>query len=653
MHKQFKRLLLLGVLPFAALTAFAAPQQPVLPADGAQVNVDGLRFRDLDRDGKLSPFEDWRLSAQARAADLVARMTLAEKAGAAVHGTAPVQGGPLSPGPAYDTPAAEAIIRDQHVNSLITRMAIAPADFAAENNRLQMIAAGTRLGIPLTISTDPRNHFQVVGGASVKASGFSQWPETLGFGALDDPALTRHFADRIRAEYRAVGIHMALSPQADLATEPRWSRINGTFGEDPARVGAQVKAYVQGMQGGDKGLAPGGVTTVVKHWVGYGAQIDGFDGHNYYGRFTDFTKGGFDRHVAAFLGAFEAGVTGVMPTYTIQKGLSLDGKPVEAVSGGYNKQMLTDLLRGTHKFKGLILSDWAITNDCNESCRTGNPPQQPKDIATPWGVEDLTQPQRYAKGMLAGIDQFGGVNDGLPLLAAVKQGLLPEARLNAAVATIMELKFEQGLFENPFVDPAAAPGIIGRADVLAEGRQVQAKALVMLENRLGPAPLPAGGGKRLFIHGVDEAAAKAAGFTIVASPDQADIALIRLKTPFQTLHPNHFFGRMQHEGDIDFKEGDAGLALVRQAAAKVPVIVTVYMDRPAILTNIKPHAATLIAEFGATDAALFDALTGKVAPQGRLPFELPSNMQSVAKQSPALPADSGDPLYKIGFRHGS
>lgn len=645
---RLSRLSVLALL-LCSGTALAAPPQPVLPTDQPLLTVEGLSFRDLNRDGALNPYEDWRLSPEVRAADLVAWMNLAEKAGAAVHGTAPIAGGPLASGPAYDTAAAAAIIQGQHVNSLITRMAIAPADFAAENNRLQTIAANTRLGIPLTISTDPRNHFQVLGGASVAASGFSQWPETLGFGALNDPALTRRFAALVRAEYRAVGIQMALSPQADLATEPRWSRINGTFGEDPARVSAQVKAYVQGMQGGDTGLKPGGVATVVKHWVGYGAQIDGYDGHNYYGRFTDFTKGGFDRHVAAFLGAFEAGATGIMPTYTIQKGLSLEGKPVEPVSGGYNKQMLTDLLRGTHKFKGLILSDWAITNDCNESCRTGNPPQQPKDIATPWGVEDLTQPQRFAKGMLAGIDQFGGVNDGLPLLAAVEQKLLPESRLTEAVTTIMTLKFEQGLFENPFVDPAAAASIVGRADVQAEGRAAQAKALVMLENRLGPAPLPAGGGKRLFIHGVDEAAARAAGFTIAATPDQADIALIRLKAPFQTLHPGFFFGRMQHEGDLDFKENDPGLALVRQAAAKVPVIVTIYLDRPAILANLKPHAATLIGEFGITDAALFDALTGKVAPSGKLPFELPATMAAVRAQSPALPHDSAAPLYPIGF----
>lgn len=633
------------------LTNQAVAAQPVLPPGETPLSVNGLLFRDLDRDGKLSPFEDWRLDPQARAADIVGRMTVVEKAGAVLHGTAPVQGGPMSAGPAYDAQAAEVLILRGHVTSMITRMAIAPVDFAKENNRLQAIAAQGRLGIPLTISSDPRNHFQVVAGASVAAAGFSQWPEPLGLGALDDADLTRRFAAQVRAEYRAVGITMALSPQADLATEPRWPRNNGTFGEDAAKVSAQVKAYVQGLQGADRGLAPGGVATVVKHWVGYGAQVDGYDGHNHYGRFTDFTKGGFDQHVAAFQGAFEAGVTGVMPTYTIQNGLSINGKPVEPLGGGYSRQMLTDLLRQTHRFRGLVLSDWGITNDCNESCLTGNPPQSPRDIAMPWGVEGLTKPQRFATGMLAGIDQFGGVEDNGPVLEALKSGLLPEKRLDEAVSRIMTLKFQLGLFENPFVDAAAAGTVFNKPDIQAQSRAAQAMALVVLENRLGRPMLATKGGRRLFLHGVDPQAALAAGFTPVDNAGQADLALIRLAAPYQTLHPGYFFGRMQHEGDLDFKEGDAGLALLRQVAGKVPVIVAVYLDRPAILTNIKPHASVLIGEFGASDAALFDALTGKTEPKGRLPFALPSDMDSVRAQSPSLPLDIANPLYPAGAGH--
>ena len=249
-------------------------RQPVIGATSAPVlTISGKCFRDLNRNGALDAYEDWRLSSSARATDLVGRMTLPEKVGAAVHGTAPVVGGPMSSGPAYDTLAAAAIILTSNVNSLITRMAIAPSEMAVQGNALQRIAERGRLGIPLTFSSDPRSHFQGIAGASTRASGFSQWPETLGFGALDDPSLVKRFASIVRDEYRAVGIHMALSPQADLATEPRWSRISGTFGERPDRVGALVNAYVQGMQGSSTHLTRDGVATIVKHGSGTAHRI--------------------------------------------------------------------------------------------------------------------------------------------------------------------------------------------------------------------------------------------------------------------------------------------------------------------------------------------------------------------------------------------
>ncbi|MEP7347924.1 MAG: glycoside hydrolase family 3 N-terminal domain-containing protein, partial [Gemmatimonadaceae bacterium] len=506
-----------------------------------------------------------------------------------------------------------------------------------------------RLGIPLTISTDPRNHFQVTAGASVVSTGFSKWPETLGFGAIGDPDLVRRFAAIIAREYRAVGIHMALSPQADLATEPRWSRINGTFGEDPERVRALVKAYVQGLQGDPRRLTSGGVAAVVKHWVGYGAAVDGFDGHNFYGRYSRFQSGQFDAHVVPFKGAFEAGVAGVMPTYNIVDGVMLDGRPLEAVGAGFNAQLLTDLLRQKHGFRGLVLSDWAITRDCPASCRTGAPPQPPQEIAMPWGVESLSTMERFAKGMNAGIDQFGGIDDGAPLEDAVRGGLVPRSRLDEAVTGILNLKFDLGLFENPFVDPDKAAAVVGAPESQRQATAAQAQAMVVLKRAPGRVLLPKPE-SAIFLHGIDTATARARGFRIVDDAAHADVAVIRLTAPFQTLHPGFFFGRTQHEGDLDFKEDDAGLALVRASAAVVPTIVVVYLDRPAILTSLKPLAKALIGEFGISDGALFDALTGRVMPVGRLPFELPGSMIDVRRQSPGAPHDSRAPLYPLGYR---
>lgn len=612
------------------------------------IEQDGLTFRDLDHDGVLAPYEDWRLPAAERARDLLGRMTLAEKAALMLHGTVPAVGplGALGIGPVYDLEAARRQILKVGVNSMITRLSLAPADLAAQNNALQAIAAEGRLGIPVLVSTDPRSHFKATTGASVAAAGFSQWPETLGLSAIGDEGLVRRFGDIIRQEYRAVGIHMALSPQADLSTSPRWARIEGTFGEDPAHVSRMVGAYVEGIQGGRDGLNATGVAAVVKHWVGYGASRDGWDGHNYYGRFSAFPGGAFQAHVDAFAGAFEVGVSGVMPTYNILQGASVRGQPTEPVGGGFSRLLLTDLLRDQLEFKGVILSDWAITKDCNEVCKTGVPEQKLGDIGMSWGVEDLSALDRYVLGIEAGLDQFGGEEDPAPLLEAVASGRISEGRIEDSALRILIQRFELGLFDNPFVDEAEAARLVGCADFTAEAEAAQRRALTWLSGDL--APLTAS--DRILVHGFDPAALRARGLTVTEDLADATVGLVRMTAPWQTLHPTYFFGRMQHEGDLDFKPGDPDFERVKEIAAKVPVMVSVHLDRPAILTPLKDMARLLVAEFGASEAAVLDVVTGLARPDGHLPFSLPASMEAVLAQSPDVPMDDPAPLFPI--RHG-
>ncbi|WP_395445523.1 glycoside hydrolase family 3 protein [Caulobacter sp. UC70_42] len=648
------RSLLISTAVLAAFSsAAAAATQPDLGVrDGKIISVEGLRFRDLDRDGKLSPFEDWRLSSAQRAADLVARMTLEEKAGEMMHGTLPALGGMVpGRGQGYDLAKLKPLILDRYVTTFITRLSGDPAWLAEQNNAVQAIAEQGRLGVPVTISTDPRHHFQFVAGASVAAGGFSQWPEATGLAAIGDDKLVRRFGDIARQEYRAVGIHQALSPMADLATEPRWSRINGTFGEDADLVGRMVKAYVQGFQGGDTNLAPNGVSAVVKHWVGYGASAKGFDGHNSYGRYAVFPAGQFDLHVKPFDEAFAAGVVGVMPTYAILKDLALDGQPAEQVGSGFSRQLLTDQLRTKHGFKGIVVSDWAITNDCGETCLNGFPAGVKPSFAglsTAWGVEGLSKVDRYAKGVNAGLDQFGGVEDTAELVAAVKAGKIPQGRIDDAARRILAIKFEQGLFENPYVDPKSAATVVGSKAFVAEGLAAQSAALTLLENKNGLLPLKASG-KKVWLRGVSAEVARAHGLVPVEDLAQAELAIIRTAAPFETLHPNFVFGAMQHEGDLSFKDGAADYEAIKTASAKVPTIVAVNLDRPAILTNLRDKAAALIGDFGSSDEAFLDALTGKAAPRGRLPFELPSSMAAVEAQAEDAPHDSRAPLYPIHF----
>ena len=613
------------------------------------IHAAGLQFRDLNRNGRLEPYEDWRLSSAARAADLLSRMTLEEKAGAMMHGTAPSSGARLRPpNEHYDLAQVETLILASRITAFITRLSLPAAELAEQNNELQALAEHGRLGIPLLISTDPRSHFDRTVGASVNPSGFAQWPGPLGLASIGDTALVQRFADSARQEYRSVGIHMALSPQADLATEPRWPRINGTFGEDPELVGRLVAAYVTGFQHGTAGVATDGVATVVKHWVGYGAAANGFDGHNYYGRFAKFPGSQFDAHVRPFTAAFQVNVAGVMPTYDILLGVSLDGQPLESVGANFNRQLLTGLLREQHGFTGLILSDWAVTRDCDPSCMTGTPAQTHTDIAMPWGVEKLSRVERYAQAVSAGIDQFGGVTETDVLLAAVKSGLVSESRLDASVLRILELKLRLGLFENPFVDEQKAAATVGAPAFRGAALDAQRRSLVLLENRNALLPLKKAL-RKVFAPGMSAAALAAHGLTAVSQPAAAQVALLRIHSPHENLHPGFFFGSKQQEGSLDFKEDSPELALVLQASQSVPTVVVITLDRPAILTQVKAKATALIGEFGASDGAVLDVLTGKARPEGRLPFELPASMAAVEAQQPDVPHDSANPLYPIFF----
>jgi beta-glucosidase len=641
-------LVIAGVLGIAGCSSKGASGAGDVSAAASGDTV--VKPRDLNRNGQLDPYEDNRLAPEARADDLVKRMTLEEKAGAMMHDTLPGLGAQVgASAKGYDLAAIERTITTKHVNSFITRLQLAPAGLAEQNNQVQAIAERTRLGIPVTISTDPRSHFQIVLGATNSGAGFSQWPETLGFAAIGDAALVRRFADIARQEYRAVGIHMALSPQADLATEPRWPRITGTFGSRDTMASSLVGAYVEGFQHGKNGVAADGVATVVKHWVGYGAQPNGFDAHNYYGRFAKLSDASFARHVAAFDGAFRANVAGVMPAYPILEGITVNGEPVEPVAPGFNKQILTDLLRGEHRYDGLVLSDWAITRDCNESCTapSGTHLQQAPAIATPWGVEKLSRVDRFAKGIQAGLDQFGGTGEAELIVSAVRSGLVPEQRLNESVRRVMILKFRQGLFDNPYVDAQKAASIAGTEEARKEGEAAQRRAQVVLENRDNALPVNAAASK-VWLFGVEADVARAAGFTVTTQLSEAKVAIVRVATPFERLHPHHFFGALQNEGRLDFRDGDPGYEAIKQAAAAVPTIVAVDLDRPAILTNIRDKAKALIVTFGASDAAVLDVIAGRARAEGRLPFELPSSMKDVEAQDPALPDDTRSPLYPVG-----
>ncbi|MEZ5378500.1 MAG: glycoside hydrolase family 3 N-terminal domain-containing protein [Acidimicrobiales bacterium] len=617
----------------------------------ATIEVDGMVFRDLDHDGRLAPYEDWRLPTAERADDLLARMTTDEKIGTLLHGSAFSVGplGAIGVGDHYDLDALKPLVHDDAITSMICRLGAAPPALAEENNRLQVLAAEGRLGIPMTVSSDPRHHLGEVIGASVAVDGFTIWPETLGLAALRDADLVRQFGDCVRAEYRAVGFHMSLAPQADLATNPLWSRIAGTFGENATLARELVGAYVEGVQGGRSGAGRDGVAAVVKHWVGYGAARDGFDGHNHYGRFSAFPAAAFDDHVDAFRDAFDAKVAGVMPTYNILEGLELDGEPVEPVGAGFNRQLIDGLLRCGLGFDGLVLSDWAITRDLTDSGRTGEPPQTPADIAMPWGVEDLSRTERFAACINAGVDQIGGEDDPAPLRQAVADGLISLERLDAAARQVLVVKFELGLFDDPIVDVAAVDAAIRRPHDAAAAATAERQALVMLTGDRQPLI-----GRSDVVLAEGELADALARRDIEVTDDvaKATRAVVQVRAPRRMLHPGFFFGSRQAEGDLDFDPADADWQRLDGLLDRVPTTVVVHLDRPAVLTQLSDRAAAVFGEFGVSADALADVLTGVETAIGQLPFQLPASMAVVNASPCDQPGRDEDALFRYGHGGG-
>lgn len=625
--------------------------QPVIKGFASQlIRKDGYVFKDLDHNGTLEPFEDWRLTPEARALDLIKRMSVEEKVGLMMHSTAPYVASGNDAG--YNLEKLTPLIRAQHINHFISRLSITPAQMVKSYNQLQVIAEQSPLGIPISFSTDPRNHFQYTLGASVSSGSFSQWPETLGFAAIGDDKLMQRFGDIARQEYRSMGIQIALSPQADLATEPRWSRINGTFGEDVDAVSSMTAAYIVGFQHGRTGLQPDGVAATVKHWAGYGAADKGFDSMNSYGRHLAYDPDDFKTQLAPFKAAFAVDAAAIIPTYGVPpEGITVNGKPLERVGASFSKQMLTELLRGEYGFNGIILTDWLITNSCTEECLTGSvagedPNKAYAKYGMPWGVEGLSEQQRFIKAVEAGVDQFGGTFNTLPLIEAIKEGSITVSRIDSSVARLLTQKFQLGLFENPYVDEAQAERVVGNAAFKAEGMEAQRRSLVLLQNQQGVLPIKPG--SKVYLVGISREQAQLHGLNVVATPEAADVALVRMNAPFQT-HPQYAFGAGLHEGSLAFKAGDAEYDALLNISAKVPVITSVYLDRPAVLGNIAAASRGLVANFGVSDQALLDVLTGKHAPEGKLPFELPSSMAAVEAQKSGKAHDSAAPLYPIHF----
>ena len=592
---------------------------------------DGFDYRDLNGNGALDPYEDLRLPVEERVADLIARMTLEEKAALLFHqGLIVPEDGAVGDEPdTISQVATGALLRDLGLTHFNIYWGPGPTVLAEWHNRMQEVAESTRLGIPVTISSDPRHGLGDNPATSMSSDGFSAWPDPIGLAATGDEGLVREFADVARREYLAVGIRLALHPSADLATEPRWCRVSGTFGEDAELAARLVRAYILGLQG--ETLGPQSVACMVKHFPGGGPQLDGEDPHFHYGREQVYPGGNFDYHLVPFESALAAGVAQVMPYY----GMPI-GTEYEEVGFGFNRGVITGLLRDRYGFDGVVCSDWGLLND---ALIAGVP-----FPARAWGVEHLDPPERALMVLEAGVDQFGG--EACPEVVAdlVRSGRVDEERMDVSVRRLLRDKFRLGLFDDPYVDPQAAAQIVGQADFRQRGRRAQTRSIVLLQNQRTALPLR--GVSRIYLDGLDPDGLPD-GVVVVDRPEDADVAVVRIHAPFEPRDGN-LLETLFHAGDLDFK--DEELTRILDLVQRVPTIVDIYLDRAAVIPEIADAAAALLADFGASSDVVLDVIFGRTEPSGALPFELPSSMDAVRRQLSDVPCDSADPLFVFG--HG-
>lgn len=545
------------------------------PDSGVEILTDDrYGFKDLNQNGTLDPYEDWRLPAEERARDLATRMSIEQIAGLMLysgHQAIPAGsggfGGPSTyDGKAYPESGAEpweltdqqkTFLTEDNLRHVLITSVESPEVAARWNNAMQALTEGLGLGIPSNTSSDPRHGSDSYAEYNAGAGGdISMWPGTLGIAATFDPELMRRFGEIASQEYRALGITTALSPQIDLASEPRWSRFDGTMGEDPQLAADMARAYVDGFQYSESsqvvedGWGYQSVNAMVKHWPGGGAQEGGRDAHYAFGSYAVFPGDNLEDHLKPFVdGAFDLeGETGsasaVMPYYTIS--LNQDTVYNENVGNAYSKYIITDLLRERYNFDGVVCTDWLVTADA-----------QGIDIFSgkPWGVEDLSVAERHYKAIKAGVDQFGGNNEMGPVLEAYEMGVEEfgeermRDRFEQSAVRLLKNIFRTGLFENPYVDVEHTGKTVGSPEFMKEGYRAQLRSVVMLKNESGALPLeeklkvfiprrfiPAGTdwfGNTIEERWEDPISHDIVGeyYEVVETAEEADFALVPIESP--------------------------------------------------------------------------------------------------------------------------
>ncbi len=629
----------------------------------SMIKKSGLQFKDLNKNGKLDKYEDWRLPAEIRAKDLIALMTLEEKIGFMLISTTRLKGDwafeqnapkdeissgfnekdliqeinmfskkPL-PNPVVSAMGTTKAVNEKHLRHFILRANTSAKIMADWANNLQALCEATRLGIPAIIASNPRNHITIDAsiGLSVGQTVFSKWPGELGIAAMRDLKLTRDFAEIAGKEWAAVGLRKGYMYMADLATEPRWQRIEGTFGENADLAAEIMKEIVLGFQGTK--LGTGSVALTTKHFPGGGPQVEGQDPHFVWGQDQHYPSKMFDYHLKPFQAAIDAGTSAIMPYYA-----KPIGTQYEEVAFAYNKAIIKDLLRGKMGFKGIINSD------------TG-----PIDMM-PWGVEKLSIIERYQKAIDCGIDLFSGSADPTLLLETVNKGLVTELRINESIERLLKEKFDLGLFENPYTDANEAEKIVGNKENQAKADLALRKSIVLLKNDANLLPLKAktkvyfenyyDNGRTKNPIAVSQPTTKNWDITFVKTAEEADIVVLWL-----TPNGGSLFNTTGGSIELQLSKNKIDVAHVNETTYHKPTVVVINYSSPWIIDEIdNPNVKTVLATFGTSQDALIDVLTGQFNPTGKMPFTTPISKKAVLENASDMPGylKPNYALFKFG-----
>lgn len=638
-------LILAGSMIAGALAVGTKLEQPVFnPRVKSVIEAEGYRFIDLNGNGALDPYEDWRLDADTRADDLVSQMTVREKIAQMQHPTyLPRSDGKIAP-------YLQKYCTDYGIGMLLIRELSSVQSAAEIMNTVQEYAEASRLGVPVLVSMDSVHGLSYVSGATVTG-------HNLALAATRDEELVSRLAEIARDEHIAIGVRMTLSPESDIASEPRWGRVMETFGEDPDLVTNMVRAQIVAFQNGEDGLNPDGIVACIKHFPGAGPQMDGKDTSPI---ISDEET--LQIHLKPYYAAIDVKVGSVMPYYSVPLALDMENSAIGS------KAALQDLLREQMGFDGIIQTDWGMIWAIQEGLGTMTGEEVSDEKAIIIGV---TQSR---------VDGIGGESIRLidQMEEMTAEGKIEEDILTAAATRIVKAKFQLGVFENPYCDVDYAVSFVGNKEHIEVNLEAAEKAMTLLKND-GALPLKANAGQKILVCGpragdmmslVGGWSSEQEGMTIAAAvaeyagqnntvtyiaddvtaiaeaAKEADVVIVSVGEPSYQHDPPWSYDT------LEITDSQQEILEAVKGNAKGQIITVVTGGRPYILTWCDEHTNAVLAAYYPGQQggiAIAKTLFGLNNPTGKAPLQFPRDMASVNEQAGDVSFDLENPLYDYGW----